>query len=267
MPLTDLQRMVARILRQFRTEHDYVAGGAALNTTWLRLSDDMDIFRDYRNSLQGGVERELTALRDAGFSIEITTNDEWIVEAIVRQYGFETKVQWLNDRETSRRFFPAIDDENLGYRLHQADVAVNKVLCAARRRSAARDAVDLASIVSRYCPLGPLVWAIAGKAPDSPPPQVIKAIRANAFGYSDDEIRTVRMADDNVMTRDELRSILEPALGQANDYCNDVAPEDHIGCLFVNSDQIPVAADLAAISSGAVRVMNVQDFTPVPRIV
>ena len=61
-----------------------------------------------------------------------------------------------------RRFFPAQNDPEFGFRLHEADLAVNKVLCAARRNSAARDAVDLVNIVDRYAPLGPLVWAVSG---------------------------------------------------------------------------------------------------------
>jgi len=168
MPLTPLQRMVIAALRPFRTEHDYVAGGAALNQGWLRLSDDMDIFHDHRNRLPAGAAREVRALREAGFAVEITTEDRWMVEAIVRRYGFETRVQWLDDPETSRRFFPAIEDDDLGFRMHQADVAVNKVLCASRREQV-RDAVDLLTIARRYCALGALAWAAAAQRPDGNP--------------------------------------------------------------------------------------------------
>lgn len=157
MPLTDLQRMAVRTLRPFRTAHAFVGGGAALNYEWPRLSDDMDIFHDHRNQLPDSVEPELQALRKADFSVEITNNDQLMVEVILRKYGFETKVQWLDEPETCRRFFPALEDDDFGFRLHQADVAVNKVLCASRRRSAPRDAVDLISIVRRYSPLGPLI--------------------------------------------------------------------------------------------------------------
>ena len=41
MPLTDIQRDVVVVLKQFRTPHTYVAGGAVLNHNWLRLSDDL----------------------------------------------------------------------------------------------------------------------------------------------------------------------------------------------------------------------------------
>ena len=62
MPLTRLQHRVAEVLRPFRDEHNFVAGGMALNQRWPRLSDDMDIFHDRRNQLPNQVEPELRAL-------------------------------------------------------------------------------------------------------------------------------------------------------------------------------------------------------------
>jgi hypothetical protein len=146
MPLTSLQRLVVETLRLFRSSSNYVGGGAALNQRWPRLSDDMDIFVDQRKHLPQGPYAELEALRQAGFSIDVTTRDEWMVEAIVKQYGEETRVQWIDDSESSRRFFPAVDDQELGFRLHQADAAVNEALCAARRERAPRDAVCLPAV-------------------------------------------------------------------------------------------------------------------------
>ncbi len=263
MPLTPLQRMAVNTLRLFRTEHDYVGGGAALNRGWPRLSDDMDIFRDDRNQLPEGVEWELQALRNAGFSVEITANDEWMVEAILRMYGSETKIQWLDDAETCRRFFPAIEDEDLGFRLHQADLAVNKVLCASRRNTAPRDAVDLVSIVRRYSPLGPLIWAATGKVPDLGPPSIIRDIRSIAFGYADEEIRAVRMEDGSTITRVELRGTLDAALDRAYEYCDETAPIEHDGRLFVDVTETPVEADSEAISNGTAKAMPVKDFTAI----
>ena len=260
MPLTPLQCRVAGILRPFRSEANYVAGGAALNREWPRQSDDLDIFHDRRNQLPGGVVPELQALRDAGLSVEITAQDEWMVEVILREYGFETKVQWMDDPETCRRFFPACDDDEFGYRLHTADIAVNKVLCASRRREAPRDAVDLVNIVNRYSPLGPLVWAVTGKAPELAPPQIIRELRGIAFGYSDEEIRAVRMEGEHPMTRDALRGILGPALDTAYDYCDDVAPIEFSGCLFADANETPVQADDEVIAKGTARALPIRDF-------
>lgn len=266
MPLTSLQRMVADVLRPFRTENNYVAGGAVLNREWPRLSDDMDIFHDLRNQLPDSVEPELQALRDAGFTVEITTQDECMVEVILRQYGFETKVQWSDEPETCRRFFPALDDDELGFRLHQADIAVNKVLCASRRQEAPRDAIDLVNIVNRYSPLGPLVWAVTGKEPDLTPPRVIREIRGIAFGYSNEEIVSVRTEDENPITREELRDVLESAFEEAHDYCNEVAPIEYDGCLFIDANEMPIEADEKAIANGTAIAMALKDFGITPTI-
>ncbi len=264
MSLTAIQQSVAEILRRHRSERSYVAGGAALNRDWPRLSDDMDIFLDDRGRLPHSVEPEFEALRDAGYAVELTNNDGMVVEAVLRKGSAETLVQWFDDEETCRRFFPAQDDPEFGFRLHDADLAVNKVLCTARRNSAARDAVDLVNIVERYAPLGPLVWAVSGKAPDLAPPSTLRAIRANAFGYAREEIETVRMEDGSTMEWQRLRHVLDQALEVASDYCERTAPMEHPGRLFVDASDQPVEADDAAIDDGTAIAMAIRFFPGVP---
>ncbi|WP_374656321.1 hypothetical protein [Dongia sp.] len=264
MSLTHIQSMVIGVLQEFRTPRDYVGGGAALNFDAFRLSDDMDIFHDLADALPSGVHRELDALRAGGFSVEMLHADNHTVEAIVRQYGFETRVQWMSDPETCRRFFAAVEHKVFGFALHQSDNAVNKVLCASRRSTAARDAVDLATLAENYCPLGPLVWAITSKDPSRGPLEIIRGIRQNTFGYSDDEIRTVRMGNGAEMTREHIRRILEPALDNAANYCEHVAPNDFYGCLFVDKKLIPGEATDDDLVKGRYDALPVQDFSAVP---
>ncbi|MBF0374759.1 MAG: hypothetical protein HQL39_15245, partial [Alphaproteobacteria bacterium] len=73
-----------------------------------------------------------------GREIEALTASS-MAEAVIRDAGEETVVQWMDD--TVVRFFPVVD----GFRLHDADLAVNKVMAGASR-SEARDAVDLARL-------------------------------------------------------------------------------------------------------------------------
>ena len=73
MPLTAIQQSAVEILRLHRSERSFVAGGAALNRGWPRLSDDLDIFQDERDSLPHSVEPELEALRSTGYAVEFTT--------------------------------------------------------------------------------------------------------------------------------------------------------------------------------------------------
>lgn len=264
MPLTAIQQSVAEILRCHRSERSYVAGGAALNRDWPRLSDDMDIFLDDRGRLPHSVEPELEALRNAGYAVELTNNNDLVVEAVLRKGSAETLVQWFDDEETCRRFFPAQDDSDFGFRLHEADLAVNKVLCAARRNSAARDAVDLVNIVERYAPLDPRVWAVSGKAPDMAPPSTLRAIRANAFGYAREEIETVRMEDGSTMEWQCLRQVLDQAFDVASDYCERTAPVEHPDCLFVDAGARPVEADDATIAAGTAIAMAIRIFPGIP---
>ncbi|MBL4691990.1 MAG: hypothetical protein JKY92_01510 [Magnetovibrio sp.] len=224
----------------------------------------MDIFYDLRNQLPRTVEPELQALRDSDFNVEMIIDNDLVVEAILRKGGDETKVQWFDDAETCKRFFPALEDNEFGFRLHQADVALNKVLCASRRRTSPRDAVDLANITALYAPLGPLVWALTAKEPNIAPPTTIQNLRSIAFGYSEAEIRAVRMEDGGTMTRGKLRDILGTAFDTAFDYCNDIAPIEYDGCLFVDDNEIPVEADEEAISNKTVTARSIRDFTGLP---
>jgi hypothetical protein len=118
MPLTQLQKMVMSVLHEFRTPGDYVGGGAALNLDEFRISDDMDIFQDRPNALPIGVDKELEALRAKGFTVEVLHANDLGVEAIIRQYGFETLVQWMSDPETCRRFLDAVKHDVFGFALH-----------------------------------------------------------------------------------------------------------------------------------------------------
>lgn len=260
MPLTDIQRNVARVLRPFRNPENYVAGGAALNLDGPRQSDDLDIFLDRRNRLPDVVYPEIEALRHDGFEVHTEFEDVGTVEVIARKFNFDTRIQWMDDAETSRRFLPAIADEELGYRLHKADNAVNKVLAASRRNTAPRDAVDLVTIVRHYCPLGPLAWAAAAKKEDTNALAILRGVRRNALGYSSREIETVRIENEPPVTREELRKALIPALESAAVYCEDRTPENHVGCLFIDDNETPVEADDDMIASGATRALRIRDF-------
>lgn len=125
MPLTPVQRSAAGVLRPFRSEESYVAGGSVLNRDWARLSDDMDIFHDRSDRLPDSVAPEFKALRDAGFAVERIVENDLVVEAIIGKDGEDTRIQWFHDEETCRRFFPALEDPEFGFRLHDADAAVN----------------------------------------------------------------------------------------------------------------------------------------------
>ena len=166
MALTQLQSDILRCLAKNRSATSYLAGGLMLNKNWQRRSDDIDIFHDTDEEVTEAAEADIAVLDAAGYK----THKDFIiygcVDATISDGKSETIIQWF--AETKRRFFPLVKDEEWGTRLHQADLAVNKVL-AASGRSKARDIADLVAIGRNYCPLGPLVLAAAGKPPNFSP--------------------------------------------------------------------------------------------------
>ena len=162
MALTDLQKKILRLLAANRSEKSYLAGGLLLNRNWPRRSDDIDIFHDSDEEVTAAAKKDMDVLSAAGFRVHTDLLTYGCVEATVSEDVSATVIQWFG--ETKSRFFPLIKDEDWGARLHQADLAVNKVLAAAGR-SKARDIADLIAIATYYCPLGPLVAAAAGSEP------------------------------------------------------------------------------------------------------
>jgi hypothetical protein len=266
VPLTELQRAVAAVLRDYRSTSNFVGGGAVLNRNTSRISDDLDIYSDGQ-TLPQSVDSELEALRAAGYSVEIDVKNDLIVDAVVKSGVTETRIQWMDDPDASKRFFEAIYDDEFGFRLHDADNAVNKVWCAARRSDAARDAADLVTIVSEYAPLGPLVWAVCGKDESLTPPRVIQDIRKRAFGYADAQFVTIRTKDADPITRDKVRKVLTSALESAAAYCENLAPSEFIGRLFVDQNYVPVEATLDALEDKAAFAMPLRQFRAAPHFI
>jgi hypothetical protein len=131
----------------------------------------------------------MDALSAAGFQVHTDVLTYGCVEVTVSEGASATVIQWFG--ETKSRFFPLIKDEDWGARLHQADLAVNKVLAAAGR-SKARDIADLIAIATHYCPLGPLVVAAAGKPPNFSPKRIIEEIRRHALSIPAEEYLAVK---------------------------------------------------------------------------
>jgi hypothetical protein len=235
MALTQLQSDILRCLAKNRSETSYLAGGLMLNKNWQRRSDDIDIFHDTDEEVTAAAMADIAVLDAAGYK----THKDFIiygcVDATISYGKSETIIQWF--AETKRRFFPLVKDKEWGARLHQADLAVNKVL-AASGRSKARDIADLVAIARYYCPLGPLVLAAAGKPPNFSPRRTIDEIRRHALSIPAEEFLAVKglPADWTAeLIRDEVLRQIELA-----DKYIMAAPPDLIGILAVNKDGVPI---------------------------
>lgn len=235
MALTQLQSDILRRLATNRSETSYLAGGLMLNRNWQRRSDDIDIFHDSDEEVTGAAEADLAVLEAAGYRTHRDFIIYGCVDATISDGTSSTVIQWF--AETKRRFFPLVKDEEWGARLHQADLAVNKVL-AASGRSKARDIADLVAIGHNYCPLGPLVLAAAGKPPNFSPRRTIDEIRRHALSIPAEEFAAVKglPADWSAeFIRDEALHLIE----LADKYIMSASP-DLLGILAVNKDDVPI---------------------------
>ncbi|MBC6716572.1 nucleotidyl transferase AbiEii/AbiGii toxin family protein [Aurantimonas sp. DM33-3] len=235
MALTILQRRILAELAANRSETSYVAGGVVLNKDWPRQSDDIDIFHDTDEEIGAAADRDMEVLRKAGYSVRVDIDVYGVVEAVVRDRGEETQIQWMS--ESKRRFLPLIRDADWGARLAPADLAVNKILAASSRRKA-RDFVDLASIGEHLCPLGPLVMAASGKPPHYSPQRILEHIQRNCLSIWNEDYISVKGLP-NGWTAEAVRERVVALVAEATSYVGS-APYQIVGRLAVRNDGVPV---------------------------
>ncbi|MDP2409173.1 MAG: hypothetical protein Q8M26_02680 [Pseudolabrys sp.] len=235
MALTHLQSAILRHLAGNRSNSSYLAGGLMLNKNWQRQSDDIDIFHDTDEEVTAAAEADLALLEAAGFKTHTDFIVYGCVDATISDGSSSTIIQWF--AETKRRFFPLVKDEAWGARLHQADLAVNKILAAAGR-SKARDIADLVAIGQNYCPLGPLVLAAAGKPPNFSPRRTIDEVRRHALSIPAEEFAAVKGLPPD-WTADFIRDEALRLIELADKYIMSASPS-LVGVLAVNKDEVPV---------------------------
>jgi len=235
MALTQLQSNILRCLAKNRSESSYLAGGLILNKNWHRRSDDIDIFHDTDEEVVDSANADLALLEAAGYKTHTDFIIYGAVDATVSDRHSFTIIQWFS--ETKRRFFPLVKDPDWGARLHQADLAVNKVLAAAGR-SKARDIADLVAIGCLYCALGPLVLAAAGKPPNFSPRRSIDEIRRHTLSIPAEELTAVKGLPAD-WTAEFIRNEALRLTDLADKYIMAASP-DLLGILAVNMDGVPI---------------------------
>ncbi len=214
MALTGFQKELIALISQNRKVggESYVAGGAALNTLLdtTRLSRDIDLFHDSRDSVHRAAEADLKLISDHTFEIEIEIDRDTFVEAVIRKGPGECRIQWTQD--SAFRFFPLMDHPVLGLTLHPFDLATNKVL-ALVGRAEPRDWVDAIACNNQLQHLGYLAWAAAGKDPGLNP-EMILSQAARSSRYNESELAEVEFEGTRpsaVALAREWRNILQSA--------------------------------------------------------
>ncbi len=179
-----------------------MAGGSVLNFHAFRFSNDHDMFHADGHSLKAEVERDVQALRSHGFEVDVVEKYEGLFEAVVSANDqAPTILQWV--KSALMNFFSAVPDPDFGYRLHYADLAVNKVDAAASRKEV-RDYVDLYLIDCNVMPLWHAIWAAPGKNEQFSPTSIIEVLRRkNSFSQAriDEEIESLVEIDAGEMGR------------------------------------------------------------------
>lgn len=185
MPLTDFQRAVFRVLAENRSPGSFVAGGTAINAgaNSPRYSADIDFFHDAAEGVALAADADLKTLADLGFSTERLVVQPTFQRALVGWEGHRLKLEWAHD--SAFRFFPVQPDAEMGWRLHLADLATNKVLALAGRWEV-RDFVDTLYLEESFASFGLLAWAAAGKDPGMTPAFILEqAARFNRLRPED----------------------------------------------------------------------------------
>lgn len=181
MPLTAFQKDILAILAANRSEESHFAGGIVLTAAdnSARFSHDFDIFHELAGEVTRASNRDVDAIRRAGFQVETPSrHGEWEKDATFRKAkisrGSEAvEIDWAAD--SAFRFFPIERDPLLGWRLHLFDIATNKAL-ALSARTETRDYVDIVEL-HRTFPLPAICWAACGKDPGFAPLSLLKMMK------------------------------------------------------------------------------------------
>ena len=241
MPLSTIQTNVLRHIAANRSPDSFVAGAALLHRAddTPRYSADLDLFHDLEDSVAQSAEADAATLRAAGYELSWLLRTPTFHRAVVRVDRQALKIEWAQD--SAYRFYPVQADSRFGYRLHDADAAVNKALALAGR-SEMRDFVDVLHLDDTHLPLGALAWAACGKDPGYTPEFLLEQA-ARHVAYTQDDLD--RLALREPLDLRDLKRRWVAAMGRARTLVA-ALPPDEIGCLYVGPDGHPVAPDPAS---------------------
>jgi hypothetical protein len=241
MPISETQAEVLRRIAANRSPESYLAGATVLHRARHspRFSQAVALFHDAADSVARCAEQDAATLVGAGYGFEWMLRTPSFHRAIVTVGEQPLKIEWAQD--SAFRFFPVQKDAFCGYRLHDADAAINKVLALAGR-SEVRDFVDVLHLHETYLTLGTLAWAACGKDPGFTPEFLLdQAGRHTAYTPADLDRLHLRVPLD----LRELKRKWLTALDGARRLTN-ALPPDEIGCLYLGPRHNPVNPDPAA---------------------
>lgn len=231
MPLTPFQKHIAQILSQNRSFDNHLAGGAALHfqPKSIRYSNDLDYFQDSIERVASAFDTDQNALVNAGYVLVIEIKQPGYIRARVSSKDGATKIEWAHDSDW--RFFPVVQNPELGFVLHPMDLAVNKVLTLAGRNEP-RDFLDVMHIHKTQLSLGALCWAAAGKDPGFSPQSLLELLKRRGKFHQTDFDRLILNQPVDLI---QLKSEWLEALDEAETFIKS-RPANEMGCLYLSKD-------------------------------
>ena len=243
MPLSEFQKTVLAVLATNRSPESHFAGGIIANATDAspRYSRDFDIFHEVAAEVVRASEADIDRLRRAHFSVEPAPRfDEWTREATFRTArvrspsGEVLAIDWAAD--SAFRFFPIVQDAQLGWRLHHFDAATNKALTLAARTET-RDYIDILEL-HRQFPHAAMCWAACGKDPGFTPLSLLSMMRRFARVDPVELEKIQSRAMDPVVLKNTWIRISDEAELQMTTLA-DAQPHLPIGVAFVDDSGTP----------------------------
>lgn len=235
MPLDEFQKLVAKTIAPNRTRNSPLAGGAMIQRHAFRLSHDADIFvKD--EDVQALFAADKACLEAQGFHVEMSKSYPGFIEAIVSSTEPATlgvtNLQWV--REGLNGFFPALEDDEVGFRLHFADLAVNKLLACAGRKEP-RDFADMWMIDQSSIPLWRVALAAPGKDIRWSPQSLIERMASNMVFSRPQFMEAVDLLIE--LDPAEILRDLTASIEVAREILPEVDPIAY-GCLGLQNDQV-----------------------------
>jgi hypothetical protein len=239
MPLTAFQKDVLAVLRDLRSVESHFAGGLVLhaNDASPRYSHDFDIFHESADEVVRASRCDVERLRGAGYIVGLISRaGEWdegrtvtFRKARVSRSDQSVEIDWAAD--SAFRFFPIVEDERLGWRLHLFDMAVNKAH-ALGARTETRDYIDILELGRTY-PLAAICWAAPGKDPGYSPLSLLRMMRrfARIDPAKMEEIQARRL--DPIAMKEQWVAMSDEAEAAMVRQADDV-PDTPIGVAFVD---------------------------------
>lgn len=229
MPITAFQREVFATLRRSRSPDSFVFGATVLNASsnTPRYSRDIDLCHDVEIAVAESAAADEAALVAAGYTVTWQLRQPMFQRATITRQDGSVKLEWVYD--SAFRFYPVEEDAELGWRLHFADAATNKLL-ALSGRAEPRDFVDAIHLHETYLSLGALAWAAAGKD-EGLNPRLILDLADRFARYRQADIDSLHLAAP--LSLPDLKARWTQAIESGRQLI-EALPAAEVGCLYLD---------------------------------